>query len=290
MEEKAIPPAPVWSDVRTLCDGDFRTYMEGLEVDLVCGGYPCQPFSVAGKQLGEKDDRNLWPYIAEAIGTYAPRLCFFENVPGHITKGFDTVCSDLRSMGYEIAAGLFAAEEVGASHKRERLFVLAHRLGCNGDAGTERPGREAGTNTGRCGARAEVGHAAWLRELRCDREARDGGRTVETGQQLADTGGCELEGWKGERGDHDEELPATTGGGRVRLFPPGPSDIDGWREVLEIDPTLEPAICRVADGLAFRVERLRMLGNGVVPLQAAYAFVTLWAALFADDKGKEFLG
>ena len=87
MEAEAIPSAPIWSDVRSICDAQFRAFMEGGDgkrIDLIVGGYPCQPFSVAGKRLGEADDRHLWPAIAEAVGLYEPSLCFFENVPGHL--------------------------------------------------------------------------------------------------------------------------------------------------------------------------------------------------------------
>ncbi len=133
MEDQALPQAPIWSDVRTLWRPPFRDYMEGIPLGLITGGYPCQPFSVAGKQRGEDDPRHLWPRIAEAVALYEPELCFFENVAGHLNLGFDTVLSDLRAMGYRVAAGLFSAAEVGASHRRQRLFILGVDYTCNRD-------------------------------------------------------------------------------------------------------------------------------------------------------------
>ncbi len=122
MEDKALDQAPVWDDLTSFDGKPWR----GL-VDIVHGGYPCQPFSVAGRKLGDKDPRHLWPHIRRIVAEIDPPLCFFENVGGHLRLGFEQVDDDLRSMGYRVAAGLFAAEEVGAPHRRERLFILAYR-------------------------------------------------------------------------------------------------------------------------------------------------------------------
>ena len=81
-------------------------------MDCITAGYPCQPFSVAGKRRGEGDPRHLWPHVHRVIGEVEPALVFLENVPGHLSLGFDKVAADLESLGYEVAAGLFTAEEV----------------------------------------------------------------------------------------------------------------------------------------------------------------------------------
>ena len=124
MEAGCLDAAPVWSDARTFDGRRWR----GL-VDCVIGGYPCQPFSFAGKRRGTDDPRHLWPVIARIVREIEPPLVFFENVAGHLSLGFPEVCGELEAMGYEVAAGLFTAEEVGAPHKRERLFIMAHRDG-----------------------------------------------------------------------------------------------------------------------------------------------------------------
>ena len=132
MEQNLLDVAPIWSDVKTFPAQEFY----GL-VDIFSAGYPCQPFSTAGKRLGEKDPRHLWPFIQRAVATIRPRFCFFENVRGHITCGFKNVCHDLGELGYEVVAGLFTAAEVGAPHERKRLYILAHSKRCRLEGGWE---------------------------------------------------------------------------------------------------------------------------------------------------------
>ncbi|HET6454964.1 MAG TPA: DNA cytosine methyltransferase, partial [Armatimonadota bacterium] len=114
----------MWPDLKTFPAERFRGCF-----DFVIGGYPCQPFSHAGKRQGEDDPRHLWPYIAEIVRAVQPVWCFFENVAGHLSLGFPAVYRSLRAMGYQVEAGLFTAAECGAPHKRQRLFILAHRPG-----------------------------------------------------------------------------------------------------------------------------------------------------------------
>ena len=120
MEAGCLVQTPVWTDLRTFDGRPWR----GV-VDCLTAGYPCQPFSVAGKRRGQDDPRHLWPHVRRVIGEVEPAIVFLENVPGHLSLGFGEVAGDLESLGYEVAAGLFTAEEVGASHKRERLFIIA---------------------------------------------------------------------------------------------------------------------------------------------------------------------
>jgi site-specific DNA-cytosine methylase len=122
MEAGILDPAPVWTDLKTFPWESFRG-----KVDILSGGYPCQPFSSAGKRLGKDDPRHLWPYIADGIRILQPALCFFENVEGHITLGLRDVLDDLGRLGYRTSWGIFSASEVGAPHQRKRLFILAHR-------------------------------------------------------------------------------------------------------------------------------------------------------------------
>jgi len=121
MEAGVLAAAPIWTDIKTFDGGPFRD-----RVDLVTGGYPCQPFSSAGKRKGKGDPRHLWPYIREIIKAVRPVFCFFENVDGHLSLGFAKVQSSLRHMGYRVEAGLFTAAEAGAPHRRKRLFILGY--------------------------------------------------------------------------------------------------------------------------------------------------------------------
>jgi DNA (cytosine-5)-methyltransferase 1 len=120
MEGGQLDPAPLWTDLRTFPFGAFHN-----RVDILSGGYPCQPFSAAGKRLGADDPRHLWPAIARGIAAMRPRLCFFENVEGHITLGLRNVLQDLAGLGYRTTWGIFSASEVGAPHQRKRVFILA---------------------------------------------------------------------------------------------------------------------------------------------------------------------
>ena len=123
-EEGRMDNAPIYSDLKTFPARIFRGKIHGL-----IGGYPCQPFSSAGKRKGEEDPRHLWPYIREHVRAVRPVWCFFENVRGHTTMGLWRVLSDLEEDGYRTEWGLFSAEETGAPHQRIRVFILAHR-GC----------------------------------------------------------------------------------------------------------------------------------------------------------------
>ena len=118
MEEGKLAPAPIWTDLKTLPAATFRG-----NVDILTGGYPCQPFSAAGKRMGEKDPRHLWPYITRIIDKTLPRVCFFENVEGHISKGLREVLTDLESRGYQATWGIFSAEEVSLIHERKRVYI-----------------------------------------------------------------------------------------------------------------------------------------------------------------------
>jgi DNA (cytosine-5)-methyltransferase 1 len=119
MEAGLLDPAPIWTDIKTFPCEEFRD-----RVDLLVAGYPCQPFSAAGRRLGTEDPRHLWPHIARSIGIIRPRMCFFENVEGHISLGLREVVGELESIGYTTAWGIFSASEVGAPHQRKRVFIL----------------------------------------------------------------------------------------------------------------------------------------------------------------------
>lgn len=120
MEQGLLAPAPIWSNLKTFDALPFRGKVHGY-----IGGYPCQPFSNAGQRGGKEDPRHLWPYIRQHISTGRPIWCFFENVAGHLTLGYEEVYRDLRDLGYSVETGIYSAEEIGAPQQRERLFILA---------------------------------------------------------------------------------------------------------------------------------------------------------------------
>lgn len=143
MEQGVLDPAPVWSDVKTFLP--FAHYFRG-KVHGITAGYPCQPFSKAGERKGSDDPRHLWPYVFGIVDAVRPVWCFFENVRGHLKLGYDQVYKDLRSIGYSVECGIYSAEEVGATHERERLFILAvadsYRMAVRGGSGYLRSSQE----------------------------------------------------------------------------------------------------------------------------------------------------
>ncbi|MEC3860113.1 DNA cytosine methyltransferase [Mesobacterium sp. TK19101] len=267
MEEAALDCAPVWDDVASFDGRPWRG-----AVDIITAGYPCQPFSVAGKRRGADDPRHLWPHVARIVGEVEPPFVFLENVAHHLRLGFPEVAGGLVGMGYRLAAGLFTAAEVGAPHRRERIFILAHR---ERDQLAD-PARLLGDPLERRqpdrGARPLADPDGERRE-QAERGQAKGGRPDRRQPDVDDADGAGSQGRGDDVGEHASEWPA---------WPPGPYDAHGWERYLEIVPDAEPSIRRGADGLANRVDRLRLCGNGVVPLVAAHALRALAAELLAD--------
>jgi len=257
MEDQALDCAPVWDDVTTFPAADWRGC-----VDIVSAGFPCQPWSQAGKRAGIADKRWLWPSLLRLIVEVGAGFVFLENVPGLVTgHGLEHVLSGLAENGFDAVWTHIAAGDCGATQLRKRVFILAYR--------DER-------------VPAQQNHA-----LRARRKAFDNVRAanVAHGQR---TGCREVSGAECPEGGADTTIISGKPGD---LWPPGlpESDDDGdslwktWARIVDADWTLAPslpqsALRRMADGAAGRVDRIRMLGNGVVPLQAAYAFCALLSA------------
>ena len=151
MEAGKLDAAPIWTNLKTFPWSEFRG-----KVDILSGGYPCQPFSAAGKRLGTEDPRHLWPFIANGIRLMQPRVCFFENVEGHISLGLRAVIEELGSLGYETTWGIFSASEVGAPHQRKRVFILAHRK-CEGLEGWRSSSKSESTG---CRSSSDIGESS----------------------------------------------------------------------------------------------------------------------------------
>jgi len=122
MEAGLLDAAPIWTDLKSFPWAEFRD-----RVDILTGGYPCQPFSAAGKRLGTEDPRHLWPFIADGIRLLRPRLCFFENVEGHISLGLREVVGELEQIGYSTAWGIFSAAEVRQTPGIGRILSIQFR-------------------------------------------------------------------------------------------------------------------------------------------------------------------
>lgn len=119
-----------WPDVPNYGDVKTTDWHSVEQVDIVTAGYPCQPFSIAGKQEGINDPRHLWPAIADAVGVLRPHYLLLENVRNHLRIGFDVVLADLARLGYDARWTVVRASDAGAPHQRARLFVLAQNTDC----------------------------------------------------------------------------------------------------------------------------------------------------------------
>jgi len=126
MEDQALDQAPIWDDLTT-----FPSELYSGKVDIISAGFPCQPFSVAGKRKGTEDERWLWPAIERIISQVGPGILFLENVPGLFTDrgGIGAVLGSLAQAGFNAEWGCFTAAEVGASHRRQRAFILGYAPG-----------------------------------------------------------------------------------------------------------------------------------------------------------------
>lgn len=139
---------PTTPNLGDLTATDWRAAVdEHGPVGIVCGGYPCQPFSTAGKRKGTNDERHLWPHIAGALRILRPRVAIFENVANHLRIGFDTVLRDLADIGFDAEWVVVRASDVLAPHERRRLFILATPTDA-ADLGHERAGAARGRRNG----------------------------------------------------------------------------------------------------------------------------------------------
>lgn len=126
--EKHWLGVPRWRDVRDVTTESIyeRTGYRPESITVISGGFPCQPFSVAGKQKGKGDDRYLWPEMLRVVGELKPRWVIGENVPGILSIAADDVCKDLEREGYEVGIFDYEAAAIGAKHRRERIFFVAN--------------------------------------------------------------------------------------------------------------------------------------------------------------------
>jgi DNA (cytosine-5)-methyltransferase 1 len=141
-----LDEAPIFGDVREFLESGAAEQYRGV-ADVVTAGFPCQPFSVAGKRRGADDERNMWPATAAVLRVVRPRFAFLENVPGLLSSGyFGTVLGDLAEMGFDARWGVLGADDAGAPHRRKRLWIVAADAGQLGRRGRRKDaGWEAGS-------------------------------------------------------------------------------------------------------------------------------------------------
>jgi DNA (cytosine-5)-methyltransferase 1 len=306
MESGRLAPAPIWSDLTDIPDGVLRELRDVAPIG-VTAGFPCQPWSAAGKRRGTADERWIWDDIARILREVRPSLVFLENVSGLTRGGIEHVLATLAEIGMHAEWGVFRASDVGAPHQRARLFILAVSDAFGGELWPEQgrgePGWPREAELGYVG-RETVGDSAGAPAK--DRAGEGGtsggalptrsrGRGAElgnaeypngqrSGQQKRATGGRRPAVADAEDLDSREvvigESEAAFAGTRLPLFPPGPAGV--WADIpwhlwpaLTREEEAELEVRSLADESLVahrpRVDMLRLLGNAVVPAQAALA-------------------
>jgi DNA (cytosine-5)-methyltransferase 1 len=251
---KHWPEVPRHDDVRTAVRwwlGESRP-----AVDVVCGGFPCQPVSLAGRGLAQADERWLWPAAHAVIRDLRPRFAVLENVPGLLGRGLGDVLGDLAEIGYDAEWDCVPASAVGAPHRRDRVFIVAYpsreprRLQPESE-----PGRRDQAVAGVDGTTWPVADTASQgRRSTFDTDAPSRAGALERRQAMP--GGRRRD---VAHADRQRQLQPCGGFGQ-EWRRPGDS---GWW-------TTEPDVGRVAHGVPARMDRLRALGNAVVPQVAEH--------------------
>ena len=241
---KNFPNVPIATDVKELANDPERNVPD---CDILTAGYPCQPFSVAGLQKGTKDDRHIWPYILKIVAHKRPAWCVFENVHGHIALGLDQVLLDLETEGYATRTFIVPACGVNAPHRRDRLWIVAH----SELADTQSIGR-GGRNSSERGTEERQFQSEEQGRSSLGREAERRGEPRR--EDVADT-----QSEQSTPDDNGREQGAVSEPQQVQ--PRGSSSWGGrgcnWET--------EPDVGRVAHGIPRRMDRLKGLGNAIVP-------------------------
>ena len=223
-----LPPFPIWDDVQTFDGRPWR----GI-VDVISGGFPCQDISIAGNGDGLEGERSgMWREMARIIHEVRPRYVFVENSPMLTSRGLGGVLGDLASMGFNAKWGVLGANDIGANHQRQRIWIRAEMAYSKRMGWKERP----------------------------DEQGIDGDR--KTSNQLSNCG---------------KTQPNQVGNTKSTGFTPcleGQRQGESWRASIGNSQwwEVEPPVDRVADGMVDRVDRLKAIGNGQVPLCAATAW------------------
>ena len=298
-----LPPFPIWSDVRTFDGRPWRG-----AVDVVSGGFPCQDISVAGKGAGIEGERSgMWGHMARIIGEVRPRFAFVENSPALLTRGLGRVLGDLAALGYDCRWTVLGADEVGAPHQRDRFWLVATDTLHRGHGLDVQPQRLAECSTAADAGRD--GEALAVADRDSERQLQPQGRQREEWRRPCDCGG-ELA-YAEEQRPPDRDAGALQGLAeheRQAIKPErcccadgGDTDRKGLaqregqpsharQEFAAIERAdwwlTEPDVGRVADGVAARVDRLKAIGNGQVPLCAA----TAWRMLTGNAARKALAG
>jgi DNA (cytosine-5)-methyltransferase 1 len=256
IKDGILDEAPIFGDIRAFNGEGYAASYTGL-VDVISGGFPCQDISCAGKGAGITGERSgMWFEMESAIRTVRPLYVFIENSPMLLVRGFERVICGLSEMGFDAAWGIVSAADVGAPHLRERVWILAHnplngrREGRKGrlDPSNQREPKQPFQDLADT-SRIQPGRP----QQRSERKRIGLGRES---INVPDATNTEQVGWRHRAGWW---CRSAVDDGRKNA-----QGAYWWQS--------EPAVGRVAHGVAHRVDRLRAIGNGQVPIVAATAF------------------
>jgi DNA (cytosine-5)-methyltransferase 1 len=284
-----LPPFPIWDDVQTFDGRPWRGC-----VDVVSGGFPCQDISVAGKGAGIDGARSgMWGHMARIVGEVRPRYVFVENSPALLTRGLGRVLGDLAALGYDCRWTVLGAADVGAPHQRDRFWLVgadSDRVRLDRKWNSEerqqpRSRRQAwGELASLCGEVANADSISDAMRGHAANHAQEvaGGRTESGGSQCNSRQGCPQGAGQGARDVANTRKVGFPGAQTKQGLEWGlglaiSSLASGWwdGEPGETPRTVERGLGGVAHGVAARVDRLKAIGNGQVPLCAATAFKLL---------------
>lgn len=268
---KHWPAVPKYGDITKI---EWSTVEK---VEVIAGGFPCQPHSLSGKRKGSADERDLWGECVRCLGELRPRYALFENVPGLFTsergRFFNRVVSDLAACGYDAEWQVLSASAFGASHIRERVFILAYSNWNHSANGRQCEILQIENRARGNDRRGSNGH---FREVPI-RETR------QVKKDMAHVDGERQQERRGPVSIQTQQPGAECGGENVSNAPSGREQSAGTQRdergfQVEVVSSIwhpdywkvEPAVGRVADGIPGRVDRLRALGNAIVPQVAEY--------------------
>ena len=296
---KHWPDVPIAEDVKELANDPERTVPD---CEILTAGYPCQPFSQAGRRKGEEDPRHIFPYIMQIVASKRPSWCVFENVYGHVSMGLDTALTAMEAEGYATRPFIIPAISVGAPHRRDRVFIVGRLVGdtehdgspaakVSGEHGEDEAGASQRTQEAEQSSRAGLS-----RNEQAVGDSGGGGRSGfdrgRTGQESTD--GCSdvaypndeglqgsvrqgQTGTQGQSGGHvtqrssdvayaDSERGRGGDTQRQDAEDVGQPPRDSWNVTGGVETWgVEPDVGRVANGIPKRVDRIRGLGNAIVP-------------------------
>lgn len=316
MEAQELCQAPIWDDSATFDGKPWR----GV-IDIITAGFPCPAVSIAGKRKGQQDERWLWPDVSRIVREVEPGSLLLENVRGLLSvndgSAFTEVLWDLAEMGFDAVWGSVPSSGLGASQDRDRIFIVANSRGPRRErrelgrafVKTARASRSIGKRRGDVGnLQDDNGRGQFQTE---GAECR-GGRSAGTGEALGDAAGDDqrrreprrrqqpsgksmssmgiTQGARGrqlpvQQGRQDETIPDFDWyGGGLGTHPPRPAEDRTWCEIIEQAPEAIPVVYGMADADSKRLDRLRMCGNGVDPVAAAYAWIVGQTVLSANSQ------